>query len=568
MPGLFGYTASNGFSDNNPVLKKMRDLLIYRDCSHKSEEFFCKDGVNAGYCAPDFENTDKRVYEDSGTACWFDGEIYSIGANTYTSPVSGKLPKELIASAYKTGALKDFLRGIDGYFSAVIYDSAKRRITLITDRYGFRHLYYSFYNGKICWASECKAFLAMPDFKICVNRQSIDEFMKFGFLCEDRTWLDGVFLLNPATVLTYDMQSGSVRMERYWSPDEIRSSTGKIDVAEYCEEWGRLFNAAVAKKIGVDERVGITLSGGLDSRAILAAMPLDGSKINAVTLGDRKCDDAEFAAMAAELKGTNHRIFPFENDGWFERATMGVWATDGALSLSSQAGIEHLSAFSAQFGVSLNGLGGSSIMQWGMSPGSSSNKVFDNMEGGIPGAQTVDRRMLRQGFRLDESFFKVRMPFYDAALYSFMASLPQEINSGGNFYKTALLHNFPQYYRKIPWQQAGIPIGLPFPLFDICFFYNRLLGRFKRKLRGLGLPVFDSKLCFSISETLRFDGNRAAAEKLLADKNAFYPQYLPENTAVKSVHKYADTWMERKCRILTFEIWMRQIHDPSLRPLI
>jgi asparagine synthase (glutamine-hydrolysing) len=566
MPGLFGYTDPNDPSRDELILRKMRDLLLYRK-EYKSEPFFHKESVHAGYCAPGFESVDERIAEESGITCWFDGELYNTGelSGGKSFGKTGQPVKELIISAYKTGVLKEFLRKTDGYFSAVIYDSGKRRLTLTIDRFGFRHLFHTKYDKKFLWASEHKAFLAMPDFKIDVNRQSVDEFMRLGMLCEDRTWLDGVYLLNPATVLTYDMEKDSIHTETYWSFSEIHPVTAKIDIGEYCEEWGRLFKLSVAKRVDEKERVGLTLSGGLDSRAILAAMPLPGGEINAVTLGDSGCDDVRFAALAAKIKGANHYFFPLKIDGWFEKACLGIWATDGALNLSSQLGTGHLSAFSNLFDVCLDGIGGGR-MQGGRVVGTPAHCESDLLKDGTPGLQMIRRKMLRPGFRFDESFFKVRMPFFDNELYNFAMALPLDVKKNGSFYNNALLHNFAEYYKKIPWQQAGVPISLPPLLFQAGTIYKRALSRLKRKLRGIGLPVHDGKLYFNVSEMFRNDMNRKQIEKMLSNKNAFYPQYVPENRiAENNMHKSAA--IEKTCRILTFEIYMHQLADPAFRPV-
>jgi len=568
MPGLFGYVDNNVQSRDDHILKNMQDLLLYVNAgTAKSEPFYHKQGVHAGYCAPAFENVDMRTFEIDGIACWFDGEIYNVDELIKGNfPLTSSSPsiKELIVSAYKSGVLNDFLRKVDGYFSAVIYDTKNRQIKLITDRFGFKHLSYTLHNGKIVWASECKAFLAIPRFIINVDRQSIDEFMKYGALYGEKTWLSNVYVLDQATILTFDTQSGLIQKECYWSSNDIIPFTGKLDIREYCEEWGRLFKLAVARRTNEKERTGLTLSGGLDSRAILAAIPLEGSKINTVTLGSEDCDDVRFAAMAAKLKGAVHQYFPLRNDEWFERACFGVWATDGALNVSSQLGIEHLAVFSKLFEVNMIGMGGG-VMQGGMEPGASVYNIYGTAGDGISGLHMRNRRMIRAGFRLDESFFKIRIPYYDNELYSFVMAIPQEIRKKGILINKALLHNFSQYYESIPWQKTGVPISCPPILFQTRTLYNRLMSRIKRKLQCLSFHVSDTKLFFNLSETLRVKENFTQMTDILADKNSFYREYIPNDTAATSIHKHANLKLDRMCRILTFEIWMRLLNDTDFR---
>ena len=571
---MFGFTGG-GHSGHEHVLAGMRDLLVYAGGCN-SEPFFSGGGVCAGYCTPAFEAADVVTAEKSGAACWFDGEIYNFGElakeTRFANDVqiragvapSSKNIKELIISACQAGTLNDFLRRVDGYFAAVVFDQNRRQVKLLTDRFGFGQIFYANRGENFIWASEYKAFSAVPGFRVCVDRQSVDDFMKYGVLCDDRTWLEGVYLLDQASVLTYDMASGAVSVERYWSPDEIRPLAGKINLTELYGEWGRLFRQSVAERTTYSDTVstGLTLSGGLDSRAILAAMPEppDGSKINAVTYGPSGCNDVRFAAMAAEARGgVRHHIFPVEADGWLERAFLGIWATDGGLDLSSQLGFGHFDAFAELFGVCLNGIGGGTL-HGRRALGSSLTVEHGRTDTGAPGLHTLRRRMIRPGFRLDESFFRIRMPFFSNALYEFVMALPDEIRVKRSFYAGALLHNFPRYYKKIPWQQPGVPISWPRPLFEAGFFCNRVLSRAKRKLHSFGLPVTDPKLHFNISEMMRHDGNRALAARILAGKNTFYQEYLPGDVVAAINHGRAPAKIKTLCRALTFEIWMRQLH--------
>jgi hypothetical protein len=205
-------------------------------------------------------------------------------------------------------------------------------------------------------------------------------------------------------------------------------------------------------------------------------------------------------------------------------------------------------------------------MQGGRLAGSSAHSENDEMANGVPGLQMERRRKIRSGWRLDESFFKIRMPFFDNAFHDFVMAIPPNIRNKGVFYRNALLHNFERYYRMIPWQQAGVPISLPPLLFKAGTFCKRSLSRVKRELRGLGLPVYDSKLYFDVSDMMRGGNNRARIEKILFDKNAIFQEYLPENARTLSANKRTCSGVEKICRIFTFEIWMRQATAPAFRP--
>ena len=85
--------------------------------------------------------------------------------------------------------------------------------------------------------------------------------------------------------------------------------TGKIDVDEVAEELGRLFIDAVNRRCN-QKGIGVCLSGGLDSRAILAAMPNRQEPIHTITFGKRGCDDIRIASKVAKIKGASHHVVP------------------------------------------------------------------------------------------------------------------------------------------------------------------------------------------------------------------------------------------------------------------
>ena len=139
-------------------------------------------------------------------------------------------------------------------------------------------------------------------------------------------------------------------------------------------------------------------------------------------------------------------------------------------------GIECLPHMASVFNISLNGLGGDGIH------GGSFLSVKKRQ-----GAATVDpyghrgRRFIRVGTMLDEPWMHIRLPFYDNSLLELTLALPVAMRRNACFYRTALLETFPEYFRTIPWQKIGIPIGTPTPIFRMAFgFLSRGRNRLSR----------------------------------------------------------------------------------------
>jgi Asparagine synthase (glutamine-hydrolyzing) len=574
MPGIFGYINADDDISHPAILKTMCDLMQHRR-SFKVDSWFHDRFVHAGRCYPAFETNLSQPKIKNGVSCWFDGEFYTasdVNKTLNIFPYAHHIVSDadVLLEAYYTGQIAAFLRAIDGYFSAVIYDEPKKKLILISDRFGMRHLYWYSSGNFFSWASECKAFLALPSFKSRIDPLALKDFLRVGMLCDNRSWLKDVSVLPPATILTVDCNTIQSTIRHYWNPQEINPIQGNFDVREYCTEWGRLFCAAVLRRCSKNQKTGITLSGGLDSRALLAAMPQFECPIHAFTLGNARCDDVRFAARAARLKGAFHHVLELRHEQWLPSGFRGIWASDGSVCLSSQLGIEFLKTMGGYFTVCLNGIGGGR-MQGGKVIGSGRHDESDRVdENGEPGLQMIRRRMLRQGFRLDESYFNVRMPFFDNTLYSFIMSAPASIRAKGILYIKALMRNFPEFYKSIPWQQAGVPISLPTPFFEIGTFIKRSASKLARIAQQKGFPVQDQKLYFNPGTWLRMAPSRSIIGELLGTSNALYTEYIDKKTVEKAwrAHLSGNDKTEDICRYATLEIWLQQIFLKNLRPEI
>jgi len=203
-----------------------------------------------------------------------DGEFYNRREIVAQRGGAAVTDPQLLHALYRERPELSLLKQVDGVFAAVIYDPGRQMIHLMTDRYGFRHLYWTVCRRRLAWASEVKALLALPGFEAKIDRRALGHFLGMVHFIHDRTWFEDVRALSPASALTWDLRQGRVQMRRYWWWDQdVKPLSGKIDRNQLAEEMGRRFVAGVRRRTRERERVGIELSGGLDSRAAFAAMP-------------------------------------------------------------------------------------------------------------------------------------------------------------------------------------------------------------------------------------------------------------------------------------------------------
>ncbi|MFH1539632.1 MAG: asparagine synthase-related protein, partial [bacterium] len=552
------------------------------------DELFCDAGVCATRSHINIIQTVPQPYSDSGIHAWLDGEFYNrkeLGKDCSNA----KSDAQILVALYKKHKDFSFLKDIDGFYSASLYDVARHKVFLITDRYGVRHIYWTVNDGNIAWSSEVKAFLALPEFSPKIDPGAVREFFSVGYLLEDRTWFENVKLLPSGTVLTWDLKEQKHTMRRYWWWDAIKPMNGKIEEKEIAEELGRLFIKSVETMSGEDERIGVPLSGGLDSRAILAAVPERKMPVNTITFGNKSCDDALIAAMASRVKGAVHQIFEINEKNWFGPRLKCTWITDGQLNLLHMHGFEARAVLNKHFQVVLNGFAGDLVLGGGYLKNENSldvpideNRAVESM-GCAPdiipdlsdyqNLQKTDffflqnrvRRFTSEGTRHVITSVVNRNPFFYNELLELSYSLPDSLRYKSRIYKTMLLHYFPEFFRKIPWQKSGIPIGRLNPIEKALYFPRRARTRLSRKMRRLGLPTLINTEYTNYPKWIRSEPASSFFKKTLDNHDALFPEYTSRDRALDclSRHFSGQDRSEMLCRYVTFELWLQRVFNKN-----
>lgn len=188
------------------------------------------------------------------------------------------------------------LSRLRGMFAFAIWDARRRTLFAARDRIGIKPLYYAEVPGGLAFASEVKALLALgprsPD------PTAIADFLTYKMVPAPKTSWDGIVSLLPAHTLVFD---GTVKLERYWRPevDETHCDEGRM-----IEEFSDRLRDAVVSHTVADTPVGVFLSGGIDSTAIVSY--LDAPQTFTVGFDASGREDARFARLVAERFQTHH----------------------------------------------------------------------------------------------------------------------------------------------------------------------------------------------------------------------------------------------------------------------
>ena len=215
-----------------------------------------------------------------------------------------------VEALYRLSGTKAAAR-LEGAFSAVILDESLRQVILVTDLLASYPVYW-FHDAKhFVFASELKTLLRYPGAPRLLSPRALADYLAFGFVLGDKTVADGVSLVPPGTMLIYNWHERSVTSRRLRSVVEMFSNWEGTREAYFDRVCGA-FNEAVDRALRGDHRYGLSLSGGLDSRAILSALNRRSALPRTYTLGIAGCADQVIGAKLSTLAGTEHRFFELD----------------------------------------------------------------------------------------------------------------------------------------------------------------------------------------------------------------------------------------------------------------
>ncbi|HZP01024.1 MAG TPA: asparagine synthase (glutamine-hydrolyzing) [Terriglobia bacterium] len=247
--------------------------------------------------------------EDQSIWITFNGEIYnyrSLRAELISRghAIRTSTDTETIVHLYEASGLAclDPLRGM---FAFAIWDRRNRRLLLARDRIGVKPLFYRLEPGRLVFASELRALCLLSAEALEIDPQSVYDFFGFRYIPAPNTFYRGVHKLLPGHYLVAD--AGGVRTAPYWDvPPEEESATPEEELAQQVVEHLR---EAVRLRLIADVPLGVFLSGGTDSSAVVALMAELGARpLRTFSVGfeERGFSELPYARRIAQRFSTEH----------------------------------------------------------------------------------------------------------------------------------------------------------------------------------------------------------------------------------------------------------------------
>ncbi len=203
------------------------------------------------------------------------------------------------------------LEHLRGMFAFAIYDSERRELFLARDRVGIKPLYYRQENGKFAFASEIKALLEDPSLRRDVDPQAFYDYLGWEFVPAPRTMFRGIQKL-PAGHYLIARDNGEIEVRRYW---DLTFEREEHSPSFYRQRLVELLDDAVRRHLVSDVPLGVFLSGGLDSSAVVAFMRRHvRDRLRAFTLAydDPTFSELEHARLVARAFGAEHHVLRVE----------------------------------------------------------------------------------------------------------------------------------------------------------------------------------------------------------------------------------------------------------------
>lgn len=234
----------------------------------------------------------------------FNGEIYNfqeLRRRLAVTPRSAS-DTEILLEAFAAWG-EDCLAELNGMFAFAVWDRRRRRLFAARDRMGVKPFYFAETAGGLLFASEIKGLLAAgvppePDMR------AVHQFLRWGALDHsEATWFRHVRALPPGACLSF--ADGRLARRRWWNIADAIDEAAEPDGDGVAERFGALLEDSLRLQTVADRRIGVHLSGGVDSTVVTVLAKRHCRDLPTYTFGYREpaYDERPFAAEVAGLAG-------------------------------------------------------------------------------------------------------------------------------------------------------------------------------------------------------------------------------------------------------------------------
>lgn len=208
----------------------------------------------------------------------------------------------------------DFPASLNGMFHGLLTDQTSSKVTLFNDRYGMHRIYYHESKEAFYFAGEAKAILAVCPELRTPSDQGLGEFAAYGCVLENRTLFKDIHVLPSAS--SWVFRNAVVEQKNtYFDPREWEQQSS-LDPESYYQELREVLSRILPSYFKGPELVGVAITGGLDTRVIMALHKAVPRSVPCYTFGGmfRECQDVEVGRKVAQASQQTHQVIKVGED--------------------------------------------------------------------------------------------------------------------------------------------------------------------------------------------------------------------------------------------------------------
>jgi asparagine synthase (glutamine-hydrolysing) len=274
--------------------------------------------------------------EDGNIRVVFNGEIYNYQELRNRLEQSGHQLRtqsdgEVLSHLYEEFG-DDLVTHLNGIFAFALWDRRRGRILLARDHHGVKPLYYAQVGGRLLFASELKSLLASGLVSRELDPQALGQYLVYQVVPPPLTMVKGVNALPPGCMLSQNGRGPT--LSAYWRPPSESQAEPVRDEAEAVDLVRTGLKAAVKRQLMSERPLGLFLSGGVDSSALvaLAAGEIPG-RLKTFSVGfvgpdEKLLSEWPWAKLVADRYDTDHSEFVLTEDMFREHMPRVIRAMD------------------------------------------------------------------------------------------------------------------------------------------------------------------------------------------------------------------------------------------------
>ena len=314
MCGICGFV---GTGQRN-IIDSMLETMAYRG-PDSTGYWTDGEGVHIGHkrlSIVDIADGDQpQLNEAENLAIVFNGEIYNhkelrrlLEAKGHRF-VTHHSDTEVLLHGYREWGTA-LTERLNGMWAFAIYDWTNKKIWLSRDRFGKKPLFFSQTGDTFVFSSELVSLLQHPAIPSAIDLLSLKKYFAYGYVPAPRSLIQGVSKLAAGHNLLFDVKTNSSRIWRYWRYEYEPDGTRANNHSETAETLVSELYKSVDLRLQADVPVGVFLSGGIDSSAVLALARTarSGQTVSTFSIGfeESSFDESRYAREVAQILGSEH----------------------------------------------------------------------------------------------------------------------------------------------------------------------------------------------------------------------------------------------------------------------